>query len=86
MFRHPLVLLCAVVLGAWTGLIWPQCGALARARGVVGMDPRPVKPDWITLVMATADANTNSALAVYVMLVKDKDKAVLDSLAAMSAA
>lgn len=61
------------------------CGALARVTALVGGAPQPVKPDWNTLTLAAgADANTNSALAVDVVLVKDK--ALLDSLAAMSAA
>lgn len=56
------------------------CGALALMRG----DPRPVKPDWQTVTLVAAnDANGNSALAVDVVLVRDK--AVLDTLAAMPA-
>jgi len=47
--------------------------------------PKPVKPAWHSLAFAAApDANTNSALAVDVVLVKDK--ALLETLSAMSAA
>jgi type VI secretion system protein len=47
--------------------------------------PKPVKPAWRSVAFAAApDANANSAVAVDVVLVKDK--AVLDTLAAMSAA
>jgi type VI secretion system protein len=65
------------------------CGALASvsagARALIGNEPGPVKPDWKTVALAAArDANANSALAVDVVLVKDKS--VLDSLSAMSAA
>lgn len=57
------------------------CGALALLRG----DPRPVKPDWQSLTLVAAhDANGNSALAVDVVLVRDK--AMLDTVAAMPAA
>lgn len=46
--------------------------------------PKPVKPGWESLAFAAADdANANSALAVDVVLVKDKT--VLDTLAAMPA-
>jgi type VI secretion system protein len=66
----------------------PGCGVLssvsAGTRALVGLDPSPARPDWETLSFAAApDANANSALAVDVVLVKDK--AVLESLAAMSA-
>ena len=47
--------------------------------------PKPVKPDWESLTFAAADdANDNTALAVDVVLVKDKT--VLDALMAMPAA
>lgn len=47
--------------------------------------PRAVRPAWDSVAFAAApDANANSAVAVDVVLVKDK--AVLDTLAAMSAA
>jgi len=47
--------------------------------------PKPVKPGWDSVAFAAAsDANANSALAVDVVLVKDK--ALLDTLAAMPAA
>lgn len=53
------------------------CAMLSRA-------PQPVKPDWQALTFSAAsDANSNSALAVDVVLVRDK--AVLDSLTALSA-
>lgn len=46
--------------------------------------PKPVAPAWRSLAFAASrDANANSALAVDVVLVKDK--AVLDSLSAMTA-
>lgn len=46
--------------------------------------PKPVKPAWQSLAFAAADdANANSALAVDVVLVKDRG--VLDTLAAMPA-
>lgn len=47
--------------------------------------PGPVRPAWQSLAFAAAsDANADSALAVDVVLVKDK--ALLDTLSAMSAA
>ncbi|MDN4037642.1 hypothetical protein [Massilia sp. YIM B02443] len=47
--------------------------------------PKPVRPAWHGLAFAAAfDANASSALAVDVVLVRDK--AVLDTLMAMSAA
>jgi type VI secretion system protein len=75
--------LAALVLAALAG-----CGALdsmgAAARSLVGAGPHPVKPEWETLVFSAApDVNANSALAVDVVLVKDK--AMLDSLSAMPA-
>jgi len=46
--------------------------------------PKPVQPAWQSLAFAAApDANANSALAVDVVLVKDK--AVLDMLSALTA-
>lgn len=55
------------------------------ACSMFGGGPKPVKPDWDSLAFAAAaDANANSALAVDVVLVKDK--ALLDTLAGMSAA
>jgi type VI secretion system protein len=64
------------------------CGVLASVsagtRALVGLDPSPVKPDWESLTFAAAsDANANSALAVDVVLVKDK--ALLENLSTMSA-
>ncbi|RSZ60509.1 hypothetical protein HF313_19505 [Massilia atriviolacea] len=83
--NNPILVLPRVLLPLLAAGLLGGCGAVAGARALVGMDPRPVKPDWTTLAIAAADdANTNSALAVDVVLVKDK--AVLDSLAAMSAA
>ena len=47
--------------------------------------PKPVRPDWNSLAFAAAaDANANSAVAADVVLVRDK--AVLETLAGMSAA
>jgi len=47
--------------------------------------PKPVKPDWDSLtLMAAADANANTALAVDVVFVKDKE--LLTNLLAMPAA
>ncbi|HAT33628.1 MAG TPA: hypothetical protein DCW29_23140, partial [Janthinobacterium sp.] len=61
------------------------CGAISGARALMGLDPAPVKPDWKTLLISAADdANGNSAVAVDVVLVKDK--AVLESLQTMPAA
>lgn len=75
--RWSLLLVCSLALAG--------CGALSTVSALVGGGPRAVKPDWNTLALAAAaDANTNSALAVDVVLVKDK--ALLDSLAAMPAA
>jgi type VI secretion system protein len=54
-------------------------------RSLVGMDPKPVAPDWKALTLRAADdANSNSAIAVDVVLVKDA--AMLDSLTNMPAA
>ena len=65
------------------------CGALssvaAVTRSVIGLDPKPVAPDWKKLVISAADdANANSAVAVDLVLVKDQ--AMLDSLLTMPAA
>ncbi|MCE3603130.1 hypothetical protein LXA47_05860 [Massilia sp. P8910] len=61
------------------------CGAVAGARALVGLAPAPAKPGWTSVTLAAAaDANADSALAVDIVLVKDK--AMLESLAAMSAA
>ncbi len=61
------------------------CGALAGAKALVGLAPSPSRPDWTSVTLAAAaDANADSALAVDIVLVKDK--AVLESLSAMSAA
>ena len=53
--------------------------------GLISSEPKPQAPGWNNLtVMAADDANANSAVAVDVVLVRDK--AVLDSLLAMPAA
>ncbi|RJF92849.1 hypothetical protein D3871_29575 [Noviherbaspirillum saxi] len=64
------------------------CSALnsvvAGSRSLIGLDPKPVEPDWKSLAITAADdANANSALAVDLVLVKDK--AVLDTLLTMPA-
>ena len=75
-----LVLLALLLLVTLTGF-----GALAGARALVGLAPGPAKPDWSSITLAAADdANADSALAVDIVLVKDK--AMLESLSAMSAA
>lgn len=75
---NPAARLLAAMLAA-SGLA--ACSTLANLAG----GPRPQAPRWQTLALAAADnANGNSALAVDVVLVKDKG--VLDSLAAMPAA
>ena len=84
--RGWLVLLALTSLGA---TVLTGCGALdslsAGARSLVGADPRAARPGWKQLTLiAAADANADSALAVDVVLVKDK--AVLDSLMTMPAA
>lgn len=51
---------------------------------MIGLDPKPVAPDWSSLAISAADdANANSAVAVDLVLVKDK--AVLDTLQTMPA-
>lgn len=78
--RPALALVLALALAPLAG-----CGALAKVGAFVSGAPQPVKPDWNSLTLAAGpDANSNSALAVDVVLIKDK--ALLDSLAAMSAA
>lgn len=53
--------------------------------GMAKREPQPLASEWKSLTLvAAADANANSALAVDVVLVKDK--AVLASLVAMPAA
>lgn len=53
--------------------------------GLMNREPKPAAPEWKSLTLVAADdANANSALAVDVVLIKDK--AMLDSLAAMPAA
>jgi type VI secretion system protein len=53
--------------------------------GLINSEPKPQAPGWQNItVMAADDANANSAVAVDVVLVRDK--AVLDSLLAMPAA
>jgi type VI secretion system protein len=65
-------------------LVFMAGGLLLAGCSLLGGGPKPVKADWQSLAFAAAsDANANSALAVDVVLVKDK--AVLETLAAMSA-
>lgn len=65
-------------------LHWLLAASLLAGCGVMSSAPKPVRPQWKAVTFAAAsDANANSALAVDVVLIKDK--AVLDSLAAMSA-
>jgi type VI secretion system protein len=65
------------------------CGAFSSAvsgtKAALGIGPRPVAPDWKTLLITAAgNANANSAVAVDLVLVKDV--AMLESLLTMSAA
>jgi type VI secretion system protein len=76
------VLLCLV-------FILSGCGAFSSAvsgtKAALGIGPRPVTPDWKTLLITAAgNANANSAVAVDLVLVKDV--AMLESLLTMSAA
>lgn len=58
---------------------------VAACSAIPGFGPKAVKPGWNSLTLVAApDANANSALAVDVVLVKDK--AVLDGLLALPAA
>ncbi len=67
------------------GGVLSGCGVVAATRSLLGLTPKPVKPEWKTLALRAADdANANSALAVDVVLVKDAT--VLESLLAMPAA
>lgn len=76
-YRFSLTLRPAVI-GAFAGLAL----LLAGCAGFGG--PKPVTPAWQRLVVAAApDANADSALAVDLVLVKDK--AVLATLSAMTA-
>lgn len=80
-----LTLARSLALAVLAASLLAGCGALATIGALAGGAPRAVKPGWNTLALAAAvDANTNSALAVDVVLVKDK--ALLESLAGMSAA
>lgn len=64
--------------------VLPGCGITATVRGMLGLDPKPVEPDWKSLALRTDDdANGNSAVAVDVVLVKET--AMLESLLTMSA-
>ncbi|KRB67894.1 hypothetical protein [Noviherbaspirillum sp. Root189] len=81
--RYSRVLLIVFVLVALSG-----CSAMdsvvAGSRALIGLDPKPVQPDWRSVAISAADdANANSALAVDLVLVKDK--AVLDALLTMPA-
>ncbi|NGZ86034.1 hypothetical protein [Duganella aceris] len=74
-----------LALGLPLALAVAGCGVVAGTRSMLGLDPKPVTPDWKSLTLSTADdANANSAVAVDVVLVKDT--AVLESLMAMPAA
>lgn len=74
-----------LALGLPLALAVAGCGVVAGTRSMLGLDPKPVVPDWKSLALSTADdANANSAVAVDVVLVKDT--AVLESLLAMPAA
>ena len=71
------------------GIVLSGCGTVGSivdsAKSAIGLGPKPVAPDWKTLVITTADdANANSALAVDLVLVKDP--AMLESLLTMPAA
>ncbi|MFM9436151.1 type VI secretion system protein [Janthinobacterium sp. CG_23.3] len=81
--RYPAWMRAAAALVAVAALA--GCGAVAGARALVGLAPAPAKPGWTSVTLAAAaDANADSALAVDIVLVKDK--AMLESLSAMSAA
>lgn len=59
--------------------------AVDSAKSAVGLGPKPVSPDWNSVVIsATDNANGNSAVAVDLVLVKDQ--AMLESLQTMPAA
>jgi type VI secretion system protein len=63
----------------------PGCGVVSGAKALVGFGPAPEQPAWESVVLAAApDANGDSALAVDIVLVKDK--AMVETLSAMSAA
>jgi len=67
------------------GALAPWVGAALLAGCSLFGGPAPVKPGWASLTLVAApDANADSALAVDVVLVKDK--ALLDGLLAMPAA
>jgi type VI secretion system protein len=60
------------------------CACMVAGCGMFGGGPKAVKPGWDSVnVTAAPDANGNSALAVDVVLVKER--AVLESLMAMPA-
>ncbi|GAB2870324.1 hypothetical protein GCM10027277_44520 [Pseudoduganella ginsengisoli] len=64
--------------------VLPGCGVTATMRGLLGLDPKPVEPDWKSVALRTDDdANGNSAVAVDVVLVKET--AMLESLLNMTA-
>lgn len=76
-----------LMLGA--ACLLPGCGAVSgvvdSTKNMIGLGPKPVKPDWKTLALrAEEDANDNSAVAVDIVFIKDQ--AVLDALLAMPAA
>lgn len=61
-----------------------MCAALLGGCGLFGGEPKAVRADWDQLTVVTeSDANGNSAVAVDVVLVRDK--ALLDKLLAMPA-
>lgn len=65
--------------------VLPVIAMLLAGCGLIDSEPKPQAPGWRSItVMAADDANANSAVAVDVVLVRDK--VVLDSLLAMPAA
>jgi type VI secretion system protein len=73
----------ACLAAALAAALLAGCGAIASVGALVS-GARPAKPAWSHVTIAAApDANTNSALAVDVVLVRDK--ALLARLSAMSA-
>jgi type VI secretion system protein len=80
--RAAAALLCLVFLLSGCGAF---SSAVSGTKAALGIGPRPVAPDWKTLLITAAtNANANSAVAVDLVLVKDT--AMLESLLTMSAA